>query len=263
MTETLFKLTVSDLRSLAAALRTERIPMPPSIISLKGLVPNEHASNVCQLLECLFQQGFCARQATTLIDFVVAERLRALTVEDALQLVTSGPEPGELASRNTSVVVRDLFTEACHSVIVVGYAVYQGQTVFQALAERMAALPSLRVRLFLDIQRRAGDTTDSALIANQFVHRFKKKEWPIDKPLPKVYYYPRSLEQTSEKRSCLHAKCVVVDETKVFLSSANFTEAAQERNIELGVLVDSKELAIKITSHFDTLLSNGFLSALI
>jgi phosphatidylserine/phosphatidylglycerophosphate/cardiolipin synthase-like enzyme len=34
----------------------------------------------------------------------------------------------------------------------------------------------------------------------------------------------------------LHAKCAVVDGARSFISSANFTQRGQERNIEVGVL---------------------------
>ena len=64
---------------------------------------------------------------------------------------------------------------------------------------------------------------------------------------------------TADKRACLHAKCVVVDGEAVFISSANFTEAAQERNIEIGLLVRSRWLADRVVLHFDTLLAASLL----
>jgi phosphatidylserine/phosphatidylglycerophosphate/cardiolipin synthase-like enzyme len=38
----------------------------------------------------------------------------------------------------------------------------------------------------------------------------------------------------------LHAKAVVVDDEAVFITSANFTEAALDRNIELGSFMTSR-----------------------
>ena len=70
-----------------------------------------------------------------------------------------------------------------------------------------------------------------------------------------MFYDPRSLDLEADKRACLHAKCVVVDGEAVFVSSANFTEAAQERNIEMGLLVRSRWLAERVTRHFETLLA--------
>jgi hypothetical protein len=60
-----------------------------------------------------------------------------------IDLVTTGPEARTSAHRDTSVVVRELFVNAEHSVLIAGYAVYQGQRVFQALADRMLAKPEL------------------------------------------------------------------------------------------------------------------------
>jgi phosphatidylserine/phosphatidylglycerophosphate/cardiolipin synthase-like enzyme len=152
-----------------------------------------------------------------------------------------------------------LFAQAESSVLVAGYAVYQGQRVFQALADRMQQVPALRVRMFLDIQRPYGDTTMAALLVRRFAERFRTEQWPADRPLPDVYYDPRSLDVDMERRACLHAKCVVVDRQHAYVSSANFTEAAQERNIEVGVLVRSRRLAEQLTNHFEWLLAAGFL----
>lgn len=79
------------------------------------------------------------------------------------------------------------------------------------------------------------------------------------RPLPDVYHDPRSLDLKSEHRACLHAKCVFVDGQRVFVSSANFTEAAQQRNIEVGLLVRSLRRAKQLTDHFDTLVGSGAL----
>lgn len=61
----------------------------------------------------------------------------------------------------------------------------------------------------------------------------------------------------------LHAKCVVVDGRRSFVTSANFTEAAQERNFELGLPVDDELLARSIESQFETLIQRGLVSRLL
>jgi hypothetical protein len=176
--------------------------------------------------------------------------------------VTSGPEGPGITNRDTSVVLRGLFAQAESSVLVAGYAVYQGQRVFRALADRMQQVPGLRVRMFLDIQRSYGDTTMAGLIVRRFAERFRTEQWPADRPLPDVHFDPRSLDANTERRACLHAKCVVVDGQHVFVSSTNFTEAAQERNIEVGLLLHCRQVAEQLTHHFDALLDAGALKPL-
>ena len=113
--------------------------------------------------------------------------------------------------------------------------------------------PTLNVRMYLDIQRRMGDTTATGELIGLFCNRFKTTQWPTGRPFPEVYYDPRSLALDRNQSATLHAKCVVVDRRDVFVSSANFTEAAQQRNIEIGLLLHSEIIAERITRFFDYL----------
>ncbi len=63
-------------------------------------------------------------------------------------------------------------------------------------------------------------------------------------------------------RASLHAKCIVVDRELAFVSSANFTEAAQLKNIEVGLLIRSRPLAAKLADHFEALAEAGHLKPL-
>ena len=54
----------------------------------------------------------------------------------------------------------------------------------------------------------------------------------------------------------------MVDAERLFISSANFTEAAQERNIEIGLLLNSPVLAGRVSEFFEGLIQTGFLKRL-
>jgi phosphatidylserine/phosphatidylglycerophosphate/cardiolipin synthase-like enzyme len=178
-------------------------------------------------------------------------------LEDLFDLVTTGPEAGGVANRRTAVVVSELFRGAEHSVLIAGYSVYQGQKIFQALGDRMMHRPELEVRLFLDVPRIQDDTSSADALIARFVQHFKRSQWPGGMPLPNVYCCGHRITQ-NEKPGSLHAKCIVVDGKHVFVSSANFTEAAQERNIEVGLLVQSGALAERVCRFFDALLDEHF-----
>ena len=259
MSQQLFRLSDHDLRGLAAAIRSHRIAPPWTALALQRLLPSSVCEDAAAELRLLADQGLSGDQLAAMLEFVVGDREHRRAEAETIELVTSGPEGPGITNRDTSVVLRGLFAQAESSVLVAGYAVYQGQRVFQALADRMQQVPGLRVRMFLDIQRAYGDTTTASLLVRRFAERFRTEQWPPDRPLPDVYYDPRSLDVDMERRACLHAKCVVVDRQHVYVSSANFTEAAQERNIEVGLLVRSRRLAEQLTNHFDALLDAGLL----
>ena len=196
----------------------------------------------------LTAEGLSAEHLAFFLELLATERNSQRTGEE-VELVSTGPEAAGFPARDTRIVVRELFRQADRSVLIAGYAVYQGHDVFGGLAERMDADPDLVVRMFLDVQRPYGDTSKSSEILRRFAERFRAREWPGSR-LPAVYYDPRSLNMDASKRASLHAKCVVVDESIAFVSSANFTEAAQVRNIEVGAFVRSEPFARQLAQHF-------------
>ena len=55
----------------------------------------------------------------------------------------------------------------------------------------------------------------------------------------------------------VHAKCAVADDRIAFLTSANLSEAAMERNMELGVLVRGGHLPEELHRHLEALVKTG------
>ena len=94
----------------------------------------------------------------------------------------------------------------------------------------------------------------------RFADEFWHREWP-GAVRPKVYYDPRSVE-TDGPGGVLHAKAEVVDEESVFITSANLTAAAWDRNIELGPPVRDRTLAATTVIHFRTLIEKDLLRRL-
>jgi phosphatidylserine/phosphatidylglycerophosphate/cardiolipin synthase-like enzyme len=68
-----------------------------------------------------------------------------------------------------------------------------------------------------------------------------------------AYFDPRALDLEGPG-GVLHAKAVVADEKTVFVTSANLTEAALDRNIELGVLIRDRAFALTIGGYFRNLI---------
>lgn len=167
--------------------------------------------------------------------------------------------PG-LHARDTRRVYEQLLGSAERSIWVSTYIFFDGPRAFATLAQRMESVPGLRVTLLLNIQRRRGDTTASGELVRRFADRFWNVEWP-GTSRPAVFYDPRALDP-EESSGVLHAKAVVVDDETVFVTSANLTEAALERNIELGLLIRDRALATSVVAHFRGLIDRRLLHRL-
>lgn len=154
-------------------------------------------------------------------------------------------------------VYEELLGSAERSIWASTYAFFDGPRAFEVLAHRMDSRPALRVRLLLNIQRKHGDTTASGELVRRFADRFWTIDWP-GASRPAVFYDPRALDLEGPG-GVLHAKAVVADDEAVFVTSANLTEAALDRNIEIGLLVRDRTLAATVATHFQGLIDRGLL----
>lgn len=258
MKDPLLSLAPTELNALAASIRSGRVDAPFLPQSVERFVGSVDGDLVSRRLMDLHSTGMAPLAICACLELLAQSAAARRPLEDAVDLVTTGPEAGGVANRNTSVVVSDLFRNAQHSVLVGGYAIYQGQKVFQALATRMEQHQGLQVRMFLDVPRGHGDTSPVDEQIARFVYTFKTSQWPDKAPMPNVYCCEQIMDPRHGKPGSLHAKCIVVDDEQVFVSSANFTEAGQERNIEVGVLIRSSIVAERLTRFFAALVEHQF-----
>jgi putative cardiolipin synthase len=85
------------------------------------------------------------------------------------------------------------------------------------------------------------------------------------KPLPgKPNPRGGMLKTPSSGQFSLHAKAFVFDRKKIFIGSANFDARSLNLNTEIGVIIESPELARQVTARFDAIASpaNSFVVAL-
>jgi phosphatidylserine/phosphatidylglycerophosphate/cardiolipin synthase-like enzyme len=254
--EGLRKLSRPAMLALADALANGRIEMRAGPNQLAEVVPGSEVGAVRQALFDLTEAGAAAPVVAQTLRALAAERAATQAVADRYELVWSGDE--SLAeTRSTAVVVQELFLQARRSLLVASYALERGDgsTLFAGLARRMDELPELAVRFYVNVERRHQDPRADQVLLDEFVDTFRQRTWPGER-VPEVYYDPRAMVLGAQ-RACLHAKCVVMDGEVAFVTSANFTEAAQERNIEAGVLMRDPRSARSLAGQFESLVSAG------
>ena len=123
----------------------------------------------------------------------------------------------------------------------------------------MARLPSLNVWFCLNVFRQYGDTSLDSEILGRFARDFESTHWPWE-PKPVIYFDPRSLSSDPSERASLHAKCLIVDRQQALITSANFTRAAQTKNIEVGTIVKYRPFVERCATYFEALRDHGVLA---
>ena len=169
------------------------------------------------------------------------------------ELVWTGPEGPGGTARDTAVVLRELFEGARESVILAGYSFDHAQDVLAPLHRSMRD-HGVRASFFVDIPQVTAGAEDGHLATH--LGGFFAANWPFGDPKPRLYFDKRALS-SGPPWSSLHAKCVVVDGARAFVSSANFTQRGQERNIEVGVLIADPSFASYLAGQWLGLVEGG------
>lgn len=155
-----------------------------------------------------------------------------------VEVVVTGPDSPAAPVRLTSEVVRQLIDQAAQRVTLVSYAAYRMASVITALDAAVAR--GVSVNLILE----SAENLDGGGGAHAYA-KYRTYHWPIDRREP--------------PEAKLHAKAVIIDSRDVLLTSANMTNAAYDKNIELGVLCRGGGVARQVQAHFDALIARGVL----
>ena len=135
--------SAGTLRAIGAALRNGQLGSLLSPLAIARVAPSCSETLAHELIR-LSGEGMQASHLALLVDTMataVEERLA-----NCAELVWTGPESSVSRSRDTAVVVAELFRAAARSVLVSTFVVQQPETVFRALAERMEEVPASACR---------------------------------------------------------------------------------------------------------------------
>lgn len=198
-------------------------------------------------------EGHSRAACLALLDAVLAER--AKYDRPPPELVWTGPEAMNAVARDTAVVLRELFESAQERVVLAGYSFLNVSQVLGPLHEVMRTR-GVVARCFVDIKQVPSATTNPQTYAQAALQAWVNTNWGFGPPFPEVYCDRRMLVP-APPWSSLHAKCVAVDGARAFVSSANFTGRAQERNIEVGVLLHDTTFAAQLERQWVGLIGAG------
>jgi phosphatidylserine/phosphatidylglycerophosphate/cardiolipin synthase-like enzyme len=249
-------LPASTLESISQALKAGRLKPPYTAFTVAEWVPQPARDLLAAELTSLQTFGFTTATLAITLEALAEDAAARQRAIDQIQLVWTSPDEEGPHVRDTSVVVRQLLSEARQSLWISTYSIFNGQEVFLPIEEAWSFRPELEVVLILNIP----PNEDAAV--EKYAKAFWKYHWPWTRK-PAVFYDPRGPEKSPATPACQHAKCILVDGVTAFITSANFTESAHERNIELGVLFrDNPKVAQSIRSKFESLIRDGFLKPL-
>ncbi len=243
------------LRALAQGLRSGSLSTESSAARLAGAlgIPQTEAVSFVELFRGRTDEAGLALACEAAVE---ARRASAAgELSKLVELVLSGPLVEGVEMRDTAAVFASLIREAREEVLVTSFVAGYARELLTPLADFLDADPTRRATIVLNFQRGSDTTITSDLVA-RLAGEFWAKQWPLGARRPTLCYDPRGLEMEREARATMHAKVVVIDRRKAFVTSANLTARAHSENIELGVLIAHPATACRIADYFEALVAS-------
>jgi len=160
----------------------------------------------------------------------------------SVELVWTGPVTGMVPIRHTEQVLTGLIDEARQRLFLVSFVAYHVGSVVDALQRATERGVLVRVLLEQSTEHGGNVTVDSIAMLRRNLTRGQLFEW--DKTVGAV-----------SLTASVHAKCAVADGAVAFVTSANLSDAAMERNMELGVLLRGGQVPGLLERHLAALVT--------
>lgn len=194
--------------------------------------------------------------------------MRTRDGDPTFELVATTDVPG-LFLRESADVLRDIVESARRRLIVATYSFRHfgpdddvGHPVLGPLAKAMHGQPGLVVDVIVSLETlRKNDEKTTA----QDLQRRLQTEWAnVWRPgvrWPRLWIFAGELDRNEHGRSAgvMHAKFAVADSARVFLTSANLTEAGYSRNLEMGVAFTHRPTAARLAATVDSWIESATL----
>lgn len=231
------ELPVSLAESLIIQLRGNAAPVMPS--------PGYQA----RVDDFLRRWSEKRRDLAAMLEVSLAANRLAPTTE----LVWTGPATAAVPLRRTEQVLFDLIRHAEDRLTLTSFGVFHIPRLIDELES--AIEKGVSVRLVLGDR----ETHSDQEIERQRLHlgslvtkRALILQWPV----------ARRPRDEQGRTGLMHVKAAVADSSIAFLTSANLTEAALERNMELGLLIRGGRVPGSIDSLMNSLIESGELGPL-
>ena len=152
---------------------------------------------------------------------------------DKVSLVVTAPPSFLINARTTMNVVQSMINGAERNILITGYSL---SSYFSELVDTIIqkSQRGVFVKFFVNDLDKQPDFDKVLRYKGRFL---------------KVYNY----HQDEDKMAALHAKVISVDQRQTLITSANLSYHGQQGNIELGTLIESKQIARQIEDVFTKL----------
>ncbi len=165
------------------------------------------------------------------------------------EIIWTGPTNNRFPVRRIDQVLYDLVSKAKKRIVLVTFAAHRVRHLCAHLTQ--AVDRGVEVTLIVESEDESeGQLTRDAIEAFRNVPAARTR----------LYYWPLEKRERNQagRPGKLHMKCAIIDDVAL-VGSANLTDDAFNRNMELGMLVREQPTVLALAEHFQELIRSGVL----
>jgi cardiolipin synthase len=237
---------VSPEKVQAVAARVRRTDASKAATALPSVVGTPVASTLVEQLATAWQNTAVGSDELASMLLAASHVYTKAASEQSTELVLTGPTTPFVSARRTEQALLQVINSAEHSLFITSFVAYDVSSIAKALnaANDRGVVISMLLELSQD---HGGSITFDAI---------GKMRTLV--PAAKLYAWHDKADPFSDGR--VHAKVAVADGRMCFITSANLTGYALERNMEAGVLISGGDIPRLLEDHLRSLVDTNVVS---
>ncbi|QQD22785.1 phospholipase [Oceanospirillaceae bacterium ASx5O] len=237
---------VSTEKVQAVAARVRRTEASKAASTLPIVVGTPAASTVVEQLAAAWLNTEVGSDELASMLLAASHVYTKASAEQSTELVWTGPTTPFVSTRRTEQALLEIINSSKNELLITSFVAYRITSVVNALIDANAR--GVKISMVLEPSEQHGGTvsTDS----------FRTMKFI----LPDVQFFTWSNKCDDFKGGRVHAKIALADDSACFITSANLTEYAMNKNMEAGLIVKGGTVPKNLKAHFDGLIDTKILT---
>lgn len=231
---------ISPEKIQAIAARIRRTEASKAAATLPSVVGTPMASTVVGQLANAWQNTEVGSDELASMLLAASHVYTKAASEQSIELVWTGPTTPFVSARRTEQALLQVINSAEKSLFITSFVAYDVSTIIKAL--NAANDRGVVITMLLELSQEHGGSITFDVIG--------KMRTLI--PAAKLYAWCDRADPFSDGR--VHAKIAVADGRICFITSANLTGHAMEKNMEAGVLISGGQIPSVLERHLQSLI---------
>lgn len=238
---------VSPEKVRAIASQIRRTDAIKASSDLSGAVGTPAAADVLDMLIDEWRGTGVSSQELSLMLIAASHVLSKIASEQSTELVWTGPTTPFVAARRTEQALLQVINAAESSLFITSFVAYDISTIVKAL--NAASDRGVIIQMLLELSQEHGGSISfdaigkmRALVPSAQLYAWREKSDPFTE-------------------GSVHAKVAVSDSKRCFITSANLTGYAMDKNMEAGVLITGGLVPGMLQDHLRSLVDTSVVSA--